>query len=246
MFVVKGASGQLGRSVIERLLERAPAGQVVAAMRDPAKGADLSRLGVLVREADYKRPATLSKAFEGVYRVLLIASTEVVGRLPLHCAVIDAAQARGVSLLAYASMLHADTSTARLAIEYRQTEEAIKSSGLPAVILRNGWYIENHLAALPSALEHGAFVGAARDGRFSSAARADYALGAAIALTSEGQAGRTYKLAADYAFTLAEFAAEVSHQSDKPVAYGRPGARQSGHCLREKQQATKRKDDRNS
>ena len=126
MFAVTGASGQLGRLVIERLLERVPAGQVVAAMRDAAKGADLSRLGVLVREADYKRPATLSKAFEGVDRILLISSTEVVGRLPLHRAVIDAAQAQGVSLFAYTSMLHADTSPARLAIEHRQTEAAIK------------------------------------------------------------------------------------------------------------------------
>ncbi|MDE2465860.1 MAG: SDR family oxidoreductase [Alphaproteobacteria bacterium] len=219
MFAVTGASGQLGRLVIERLLERVPASQVVAAMRDPAKGADLSRLGVLVREADYKRPATLSRAFESVDRVLLISSTEVAGRLPLHRAVIDAAQAQGVSLFAYTSMLHADTSPARLAIEHRQTEAAIKSSDLPAVILRNGWYTENHLAALPSALEHGAVFGAARDGRFSSAARADYALAAAIALTSEGQAGRTYELAADNAFTLAEFAVEVSRQSGKTVAY---------------------------
>lgn len=219
MFAVTGASGQLGRLVIKYLVERVPAAQVVAAMRDPAKGADLSRLGVQVREADYKRPATLSKAFEGIDRVLLISSTEVAGRLPLHRAVIDAAQARGVSLFAYTSMLHADTSPARLAIEHRQTEDAIRSAALPAVILRNGWYAENHLSAIPAALEHGALVGAAKNGRFSSAARADYALAAAIALTGEGQAGRTYELAADHAFTLAEFAAEVSRQSGRTVAY---------------------------
>lgn len=219
MFAVTGASGQLGRLVVEHLLERVPAAQVVAAMRDPAKGADLARRGVLVREADYKRPATLSKAFEGVDRILLISSTEIVGRLPLHRAVIDAARAQGVSLFAYTSMLHADTSPARLAIEHRQTEDAIKSSELPAVILRNGWYTENHLSALQSALANGAFVGAAKDGRFSSAARADYALAAAIALTSDGQAGRTYELAADSAFTLSELAAEVTRQSGKTVIY---------------------------
>lgn len=219
MFAVTGASGQLGRMVIAGLLERVPANRIVAAMRDPAKGADLSQLGVQVREADYKRPETLSKAFEGVERVLLISSTEVEGRLPLHQAAIDAAKAQGVSLFAYTSMLHADTSPARLAIEHRQTEEAIKASGLPAVILRNGWYAENHLAALHTALEQGAFVGAAQAGRFSSAARADYALAAAMALTSEGQAGQTYELAADQAFTLAEFAAEVSRQSGIPVTY---------------------------
>ncbi|MBV8576725.1 MAG: SDR family NAD(P)-dependent oxidoreductase, partial [Acetobacteraceae bacterium] len=108
---------------------------------------------------------------------------------------------------------------ATLAIEHRQTEDLIAASGLPAVILRNGWYTENHLLALPAALEHGAFVGAAKDGRFSSAARRDYAEAAAVVLANDGHAGTTYELAADAAFTLAELAAEVSRQSGKTVVY---------------------------
>jgi len=219
MYAVTGASGQLGRLVIERLLETLPASQVVAAVRDPGKVRHLAERGVVVREADYTRPETLSAALTGVDKLLLISSTEVSGRLPLHCAVIEAAHAAGVSLLAYTSMLHADISPARLAVEHLQTEAAIKASGVPAVILRNGWYTENHLMALPAALEHGAFVGAAKDGRFSSAARADYAAAAAVVLTSERQAGRTYELAADTAFTLADLATEVSRQSGKAVAY---------------------------
>jgi len=219
MYAVTGASGQLGRLVIERLLETLPTSQVVAAVRDPGKVRHLAERGVVMREADYTRPETLSAALTGVDKLLLISSTEVSGRLPLHCAVIEAAHAAGVSLLAYTSMLHADISPARLAVEHLQTEAAIKASGVPAVILRNGWYTENHLMALPAALEHGAFVGAAKDGRFSSAARADYAAAAAVVLTSERQAGRTYELAADTAFTLADLATEVSRQSGKAVAY---------------------------
>ena len=245
MFAITGASGQLGRLVIERLLERAPAGQVVAAMRDQAKGADLSRLGVLLREADYKRPATLSKAFEGVDRVLLISSTEVVGRLPLHCVVIDAAQAQVISLFAYTSMLHADTSPARLAIEHRQTEEAIKSSSLPVVIFRNGRYTENHLAALPSALEHGALFGAASDGRFSSAARADYALAAAIALTSEGQAGHS-NLRRTMHFRLQSLLRRCRASRAKRSLTVDPAPGRAGIVCAKKQQATKREDDLNS
>ena len=182
MYAVTGASGQLGRLVIERLLETVPADRIVAAVRTPAKVRDLAERGVIVREADYSRPETLSTAFEGVDRLLLISSTEVAGRLPLHRAVIEAARRAEVSLLAFTSMLHASASPARLAIEHRLTEEAISESGLPAVILRNGWYAENHLLALPMALAHGAFVGAAGTGRFSSAARADYATAAAVVL----------------------------------------------------------------
>jgi NAD(P)H dehydrogenase (quinone) len=172
-----------------------------------------------VREADYNRPDTLSAAFAGAEKLLLISSSEVSGRLAQHRTVITAARDAGVSLLAYTSMLHAGTSTARLAIEHRQTEEAISAAGLPAVILRNGWYTENHLLAIPMVLEHGALIGAAKDGRFSSAARADYAAAAAVALTAAHQAGQTYELASDQAFTMSDLAAEVARQSGKPVIY---------------------------
>ncbi|EML1598365.1 SDR family oxidoreductase [Burkholderia cenocepacia] len=219
MYAITGASGQLGRLVIDALLETVPASRIVAAVRNPAKARDLEARGVVVREADYTRPETLASAFVGVDKLLLISSTEVAGRLPLHRAVIDAARRAEVSLLAYTSMLHADTSPARLAIEHRQTEEIIAAAGLPAVILRNGWYTENHLMALPAALEHGAFIGAAKDGRFSSAAREDYAAAAAVALATDGHAGKTYELAADDAFTLTQLAAEVSRQSGKTVVY---------------------------
>ncbi|TIO78819.1 MAG: SDR family oxidoreductase [Mesorhizobium sp.] len=219
MYAVTGATGQLGRLVIEALLKTIPADRIVAAVRNPAKANDLAERGVIVREADYSRPDTLRSALAGVEKLLLISSTEVMGRLPRHRAVIDAARAASVSLIAYTSMLHADTSPATLAIEHRQTEEVIAASGLPAVILRNGWYTENHLMALPAALEHGAFVGAAKDGRFSSAARQDYAEAAAAVLTASDQAGKTYELAADHAFTFAELAMEVSRQSGKTIIY---------------------------
>ena len=219
MYAVTGATGHLGRLVIEALLKTIPANRIVAAVRNPAKASDLAERGLIVREADYSRPDTLGPALAGVEKLLLISSTEVSGRLPRHRAVIEAAKANRVSLIAYTSMLHADTSPARLAIEHRQTEEVIAASGLPAVILRNGWYTENHLMALPAALEHGAFVGAAKDGRFSSAARQDYAEAAAVVLATGGHAGKTYELAADQAFTLAELAAEVSRQSGKAVVY---------------------------
>lgn len=219
MYAITGATGQLGRLVIEELLKTVPANRIVAAVRTPAKAQDLAERGVVVREADYARPETLSSAFEGVEKLLLISSTEVSGRLPLHRAVIDAAKQAGVSLLAYTSMLHADSSTAQLAVEHRLTEEVIAASALPAVILRNGWYTENHLYALSAALEHGAFVGSAKDGRFSSAARKDYAVAAAAVLATGDHVGKTYELAADQAFTLTELAAEVARQSGKPVIY---------------------------
>ena len=219
MYAITGATGQLGRLVIDELLRTSPSECIVAAVRSPAKAADLAARGVQVREADYDRPDTLHAAFDGIRRVLLISSSEVGVRLPQHEAVIDAAKTAGVDLFAYTSILHADTTPAKLAVEHRATEAAIAASGIPAVILRNGWYTENHLLALQPALAHGAMVGAAGDGRFSSAARADYAVAAAKVLSADGLAGKVYELAGDEAYTLGEFAAELSRQAARPIVY---------------------------
>lgn len=219
MYAITGATGQLGRLVVETLLETVAPERIVALVRTPAKAADLAARGVQVREADYDRPETLASALQGVTRVLLVSSSEVGKRRAQHQVVIDASRAAGVELLAYTSILHADETPAKLADEHKATEAAIAASGLPAALLRNGWYTENKTASLQHALEHGALVGASGDGRFSTASRLDFAQAAAAVLTADGQAGKVYELAGDEAFTMAEFAVEVSRQAGKPVAY---------------------------
>ena len=219
MIVVTGASGQLGRLVIDSLLARMPAGQIVAAVRNPERVADLAALGVQVRQADYNQPDSLVRAFAGADKVLLISSSEVGQRVAQHAAVIAAARQAQVKLLAYTSLLHADRSPLGLAAEHQQTEALLRDSGLPVVLLRNGWYTENYLANIPSALEHGLLLGSAGDGRIASAARADYAEAAAIVLTRDQQAGLVYELAGDSGYTLAELAGEISRHAGRTIPY---------------------------
>src|SRR5471030_3475240 len=219
MIAITGATGQLGRLVIAALLKKIPAGQIVAAVRSPEKAKDLAELGVDVRQADYTQPATLDSAFKGVDKVLLISSNEVGQRATQHLAVIDAAKRAGVKLIAYTSLLHADTTSLGLVDEHRATEAALQASGLPAAILRNGWYTENYAASIVPALAHNAFIGAAGEGRISSAARQDYAEAAAAVLSLDNQAGKVYELAGDESYSLAEFTAEIAQQSGKKVDY---------------------------
>lgn len=219
MIVITGASGQLGRLVIEALLHKLPASEIVAAVRTPEKVSDLAARGVQIRQADYNQPATLDAAFRGADKLLLISSSEVGQRVPQHRAVIDAAKRAGVKLLAYTSLLHADVSPLGLAAEHQKTEALLRASGLPHVLLRNGWYSENYAAGVPAALAHGVLLGSAGAGRIASAARADYAEAAAAVLTRDDQAGRIYELAGDTAYTLTELAAEISAQSGKEIAY---------------------------
>jgi len=188
-------------------------------VRNPAKVADLAAQGIAVRQADYADAAGWGAALQGARRVLLISSSEVGQRTAQHQTVIDAARRVGVELLAYTSALHADTSALNLAQEHRETEALLKASGVPHVLLRNGWYTENYLASVGAALQHGALLGSAGEGRIASAARADYADAAAAVLTTSGQAGKVYELAGDSAYTLADLAAEISRVSGKPVPY---------------------------
>ncbi|RQP04563.1 MAG: SDR family NAD(P)-dependent oxidoreductase [Paracoccus sp. BP8] len=212
---VTGATGQLGRLTIEKLKTLLPAGEIVALARSPEK----AELGVETRAFDYDRPETLAPALAGVARLVLISSSEVGKREAQHRAVIAAAKAAGVGQIVYTSLLHADRSPLSLADEHVATEAALAESGIPHVILRNGWYAENYTGAVPAALQHGALIGAAGAGRISGAARADYADAAAIVAADGSHAGKTYELAGDDAWTLANLAAEVSRQSGKDIPY---------------------------
>lgn len=213
---ITGATGQLGRLVLNELKNKAGGEELIALARSPEKAADL---GVTVRKADYDVAEDWPQALAGVDKLLLISASEVGRRFPQHQTVIAAAQAEKVGKLAYTSVLHADTSKLGLAEEHRQTEAALAESGLTYTLLRNGWYTENYTAAIPGALAAGKLAGSAGGGKISSASRADYAAAAAVVLTSEGHDGKTYELAGDESYTLAELAAEISRQSEKNIPY---------------------------
>lgn len=217
-FVVTGATGQLGRLVVERLLADVPAEQVVAVVRDADKAADLAARGVELRVADYDAPETLGGAFREGDIVLLISGSEVGRRVAQHSAVIEAAKEAGVARLAYTSVLGGPAAAFRLAAEHQATEQVLLDSGLTYTLLRNGWYTENYTAQIPVQLEHGV-AGSAGSGRIGSATRTDYADAAAAVLTGEGHENAVYELSGDQAWTMAEYAAELAGQSGRPVAY---------------------------
>jgi NAD(P)H dehydrogenase (quinone) len=219
MIAITGANGQLGTLVVQHLLEKLPPEQIVAAVRTPKENATLRKLGVDVREADYDRPETLRTALSGAEKVLLISAVVPGQRLRQHKAVIDAAREVGVSFLAYTSMLKAESSSHILAAEHRATEQYLAASGMPYAFLRNAWYLENHTGVIGAALEHGALVGCAGEGRFASASREDLAAGAVAVLTGTETPGQTYELAGDASFSMREYAQELSRQTGRSIVY---------------------------
>lgn len=218
--VVTGASGHLGRLVVQDLLDRGVApDQIVAAARTPDRLADLAERGVAVRRADYDDPQSLKEAFAGAEKILLVSSSSVGSRLDQHAHVVDAAREAAVDLIAYTSLLRADTSSMLLAADHVATERLIVDSGLPHVFLRNGWYLENYTEQIPTAREHQAILGSAGTGLVSAATRADYAAAAAVVLTQDGPVNHAYELGGDTAFTLPEYAATLSRLTGEDIAY---------------------------
>jgi NAD(P)H dehydrogenase (quinone) len=211
--VVTGATGQLGRLVVESLLARGvPAADIVGVGRNIDNIADL---GITTKKAAYEDVEALKEAFAGADAVLLISGSEVGKRVDQHRNAIQAATEAGVGRIVYTSIPRADTTEMKLAAEHQATERLLTESGLPHTLLRNGWYIENYPIA--QAVEHGLF-GAAGDGRISASPRLDYAEAAAAALIGEEHTGKVYELGGE-SFTMAELAAEISRQSGREVTY---------------------------
>lgn len=218
-YLVTGASGQLGQLVVDHLKTLVPAGEIIALVRSGAARKIYEAKGVATRRGDYDDPQSLRAALEGIDRVLLISSSEIGKRAAQHRNVIDAAKAAGVGFVVYTSLLNADRGGMALAEEHIATEAALKESGLPHAILRNGWYSENIAGTAAQALSLGQHFGASSGGRFATASRQDFAEAAANVLAGEGHEGKTYELGGDSPFTMAEYATLLSELSGKDVAY---------------------------
>jgi NAD(P)H dehydrogenase (quinone) len=216
---ITGATGHLGRLVVQGLLERQPASNIVAIVRDKDKAVDFIEKGVRVRVAAYEDPAALKTALAGVDRLLLISSSEVGKRLPQHKNVIDAAKSAGVKRIVYTSAPKAATSALVLAPEHKATEEYIARSGLQYSIARHNWYTENYAQQVGTSRQTGTIVAAVGNGRVASATRADYAAGDIEVLLGEDHDGKVYEFSGDYAWDYDELAAAIGNIIGKPVRY---------------------------
>ncbi|MEU6854409.1 SDR family oxidoreductase [Actinacidiphila alni] len=219
MIIVTGATGQLGRDIVERLLSYVPAERIGASVRDPAKARDLLDRGVRVRQGDFADPAGLAHAFEGASQVLVVsAGTTGEAALALHRAAIDAAVEAGARRVLYTSHMGASpTSLFAPMPDHAATETMLRECGTDWTSLRNGYYASSAIMLLGDAVRTGVLA-APEDGPISWTAHADLAEAAARVLAADdGPVGPTAPLTGGEALDLAAIAELASELSGRKV-----------------------------
>ncbi|WP_172292587.1 NAD(P)H-binding protein [Pseudoruegeria sp. HB172150] len=211
MITVTGATGQLGRAIVEALATRLPTTAITASCRDPGKAEDLTATGIQVRQADYDDPESLRRAFDGAEQVLLVSSNAAArGGDPLahHRTAIEAARAAKVRRIVYTSHMGASASSAFPPMhDHHATEEMLRDSGLAWTALRNGFYAASSLTVMAEAFDTG-HLEAPQDGTISWTAHADLAEAAATILVEEGRFdGPTPPLTGSEALSFTDLAA---------------------------------------
>ncbi|OOF47041.1 NAD(P)-dependent oxidoreductase [Rodentibacter trehalosifermentans] len=211
---ITGATGQFGAIALDLL--KTKNANVIALVRSLEKIS-----GVEARKFDYSKTEGQTEALSGVDTLILVSSNEIGQRLVQHKNAIESAKKAGVKHIIYTSLLGAtnDNTVKSLASEHVETEAALKSSGITYTILRNGWYTENYTGSISAALANNAFYGSAKNGKISSALRAELAEAAVNVALGEGHDNQTYELVGSTSWTLADLAAEISKQSGKEIPY---------------------------
>jgi NAD(P)H dehydrogenase (quinone) len=217
---VTATSGHLGRLVVEDLLDRGvPAPDVVAGARSPDAIADLAERGVRTAVLDYDDPATVEAALGTGDTLVLVSGNDLVHRVRQHAEVVAAAKRAGAGHVVYTSGLRAAESPSPIAASHVPTEDVVRDSGIPFMILRNGWYTENYARELPAVRATGTLLASVGHGTVASASRRDLAQAVGAVVTTDGHLGKTYELSGDVAWSYADLAAAFSEVLGRDVVY---------------------------
>jgi NAD(P)H dehydrogenase (quinone) len=224
--LVTGATGGLGKAVVETLLQTVPPASLAALARDPAKAAGLQAQGVAIVPGDYADYASLVAAFAGVDKLYFVATSSMTDRIAQHENVVKAAVEAKVGHIFYTSFQRKteDGSSPVAFIEeaHLATEKLLQQSGLPYTILKHALYLDVFPGFFGPVLETGTIYLPAENGRGAYASRHDLAVAGAALLTGTGHENKTYELAGSTTYSLADMAQALSTLTGTPVHYVSP------------------------
>lgn len=226
MILVTGANGFVGKEALHHLVRSVPASKIAAMVRTPEKSGELRDLGVEIRIADYDNSEALSRAMEGVQKLLLISGTDITNRVQQHSNVVDAAKEAGVQHIVYTSFVRngytEDSATAFITASHIATEEYIRNSGIPYTFMLNGLYAEVlPMFFGPAVQDTGIFLPAG-EGKAAYTVRADIAEAAARILTGSGHEGKEYTITNTENHTMAQIADLLGDVLRRKISYTNP------------------------
>lgn len=234
-YLVTGATGGLGRAVVDTLLQTVPADQVAVLVRDPAKAADLQAQGVTIRQGNYDDYASLVQAFAGIEKLFLVSGNDVANRVPQHTNAVNAAKEAGVKHVVYTSFQRrtedGSSAAAFIAEAHLATEKLLKESGLTYTFLRNALYYEVLPLFMGPVLESGTIYLPAGEGRSAYASRADLGAAGAAVLAGQGHENKSYDLATSESYSFHDVAHLLSELSGQEIRYVSPTAEEFGTQL---------------
>jgi NAD(P)H dehydrogenase (quinone) len=225
VIIVSGASGQLGGVAVQELLARGVAPEnLILVSRTPEQLDEYARMGVSTRFGDFSQPESLSAAYEGGDRMLLISlntrgnpNPDVrTQRVEFHENAIDAAVSAGVQHIVYISYVDADNNPSPIAVDHRLTEAILRENGVAWTFIRDQWYMDRLVQQATSVLEDGQVVAGPQAGT-AFVTRADCAAAAAAALSTPGHENRIYEITGPELISSREFAAILGELTGQAI-----------------------------
>jgi NAD(P)H dehydrogenase (quinone) len=215
---VTGASGQLGASAVNFLLERVKPADIVAISRDPSKLEAFAKKGVQVRAGDFAKPETLATAFAGADKLLIIPTSDMEPgkRSQQHLAAVKAAAAAGVKHVTYISMAGVYPHAADIISSHFATEQALIASGMKWTLIRMNLFAENFLHSAAQVVASGVYA-TTSGAPVAYVTRDDIARLAAAVLATPGHDYMTYHATGLLAVTAADIADSLSPMVGKPI-----------------------------
>jgi len=225
--LITGATGNLGKLVLNNLLEELPSSQVSILVRDATKVTEFKDKGVTVYVGDYDNYESLISAFKTIDKLYFVSGSDIANRTKQHENVMKAAKEAGVKHVVYTSFVRKnDTETspiAAVAEAHLKTEKWLKNSGMAYTILKHTIYMDfipmflgEHL------LETGVAYLPAGEGKNSFVTRSDMAKVGAKVLLSDAHKNKEYDLTNTTNVTMGEIVAQISEITGKPIQYVSP------------------------
>jgi NAD(P)H dehydrogenase (quinone) len=217
--LVFGATGALGRHVLDALTDRKVSPETItAAGRNRARLGELASAGFGTAAVDLSDSAAVADLVARHSDIVLISGGDP-DRLAQHESVIEAAKNAKARHVYYTSGVRADDDRFEINADHRATEDALTASGVTFTILRNTWYIENYLQSLAGPRFTGVLAAATGAAVVAAASRKDLAEALATVVTTDGHDNVTYSLSGDTNFTYADIAAAMSVVLGREVRY---------------------------